>query len=148
MFNNIIDLDWTKISTLSLRLPVTKIQIYRVSLTHEIQVAVYFLYLKCEPKTIIRKERRNLLKGEKTTTTTTTTRDGVTFFRKDRNHIDISQIPVMLCCTVGCIRGEQLLSAVTILTVVYVSNSTVCISQPLSHSHDSVKDCKAQSCSI
>ena len=27
-------------------------------------------------------------------------------FRKDRNHIDIPQIPVMLCCTVGCIKGE------------------------------------------
>ena len=28
-------------------------------------------------------------------------------------------------------------------TVAHVSNSAVCLSQPLSHSHDSVKDCKA-----
>ena len=109
MFNNIIDPDWTKISALSVKLPVTKIEIYRVSFDSRNSVAVNFLYLKCEPKTIIRNERRNLLKDEKKKQQQqqkTTTKDGVTFFRKDRNHIDISQIPVMLCCTVGCIRGE------------------------------------------
>ena len=100
-------------------------------MTLEIQVAVNFLYLNCEPKTIIRKERRNILKGEKKKRTTR--RDGVTFFRKDMEHIDIPQIPVTLCCRL----------AVTIFTVAHVSNSTVCIGQPLSHSHDSVKDCQA-----
>ena len=48
-----------------------------------------------------RKERRNLSKGEKKKNNNnkernrTRRRDGVTFFRKDRNHIDIPQIPVI-----------------------------------------------------
>ena len=47
-----------------------------------------------------------------------------------------------LLYTVGCIKGGQLLSAVPIFTVAHVSNSAVCISQPLNNSN-SLEDCKA-----
>ena len=114
-------------------------------LTHEIQVLVNFLYLNCEPKTIIRKERRNIKRrkkkieqqeemvlhfAEKIGTILTFLR----FLSTNWSHA--------LLYTVGCIKGGQLLSAVPIFTVAHVSNSAVCISQPLNNSN-SLEDCKA-----